>query len=97
LINFLFITVKHAEGKNIEVLWKNIETFNGHVFSHNVSFTTTELSRTTCAISCWGVPLCISFTYDENACQGYSEKFNSSTDSIASLEAFYYAIEHGNI
>jgi hypothetical protein len=95
LINFHFITVKHAEGK--QVLWKNIETFNGHVFSHIVSFATTELSRTKCAISCWSVPLCISFTYDENACKGYSEKVNSSTDFIASLKAFYYAIEYGNI
>jgi hypothetical protein len=95
LINFHFITVKHAEGK--KDLWKNIETFNGHVFSHNVSFATTELSRIKCAISCWGVPLCISFTYDENACKGYSEKVYSVTDSIASPEAFYYAIEYGNL
>lgn len=80
-----------------EVLWGNKANLNGYSFDKNESFTITTPYRTDCARSCWGVPLCTSFTYENKVktCKGYTEEFADATHSIATENAEYYVINNG--
>ncbi|VDH90416.1 Hypothetical predicted protein [Mytilus galloprovincialis] len=79
-----------------EVLWGNKANLNGYSFNKNESFTITTPYRTDCARSCWGVPLCTSFTYESKVktCKGYTEEFADATHSIATENAEYYVINN---